>query len=1009
MDENGKTPQKDYSVEEILAEARIIKNREPPPAQDTARNEPKNREEILRQARRALNMEAGSDGPAGGGKPENSESETKPEKKKKKHRFSLFGRKKKREEWREEDDLYYGLQLRSLEEYRKEYEKTILAEGKSPDEDNTGTSFPYLFDGSGENDAPDMTETFERIHRERHERLEKIMRQAGLDPDEILPQESPVQQPEVPTPGPSEPEIPQPEPPHGPAVTPGPQRDPQPKHPVTRPVPEPPDTPEVTSDAEENDAEDSVEPSDSKENEPAKAEENPPPVKEPVKVPPKAKKEQRTPPPRTEPTDGTKPGYRCGSAPIHMIEPKSLQEILESEAAAYPLPEPPEPIPFPQKETVPPEEPDDVPSDDEEEQNPQSEPLPQSPDILVNASDSDEQIPISAAESEQEIPAHGNPRKFRLFGSEEPIDPYDQPPEEQEELDDYTDPADAPSIRHDLLKNLTRLSLRLAVTGISTLIMLAVGILAEYPAVLPSELHTFLMSPSYPVIQLVFLLIAAGFNFPSLWNGIKGMTSFQANTDSAVSVAVLATLIQNAVLLVLGIPQGIYLYAPLAAMAMLLNTAGKFSMMRRIYLNFRGLCTKDRKYAVHLYNDYNTALRLAQNCVLGEPRIAYQSEAKFLRNFLKISYAPDPSDHLSQILAPAGLLLSLALCAASAFLTPAGGFSAAVTIFAVSCCICVPFTNMLCVNLPVSRLCSIARRSGSLLTGWAAIDRFSETNAVMLDAQDLFPRGTVILNGIRTFAGQRIDEAILDAAALMCTVGGPLADVFDQIIKSRRDILPEISQTVYEDGRGVVGIVSGRQILIGSRELMQAHGIQPPSRDYEKKYIQSGKRLVYLASEGSLVAMFIINYRSDLHRSQVLRRMERNGIGLIVRTSDPNITPRFLAECFGLYEQEITVLPEHLGKIYTDLVSAEPDRTDAMLATKGRPFAMIRLLTGCIRQRANITAAVALQAAAVGLGFALVAFLSLYSGLEQLSLTALSIYELFWAVAVLLVPRIRRP
>ncbi|MFU0831959.1 MAG: Signal peptidase I [Oscillospiraceae bacterium] len=1005
MDENGKTPQKDYSVEEILAEARIIKNREPPPAHDTARDEPSNREEILLKARRALNMEAGSEGPPSDG----GKSEPEPEKKKKKkHRFSLFGRRKKREEWREEDDIYYGLQLRPLEEYRKEYEKTILAEGKTPSTDHTGSSFPYLFDGSGQDDGPGMAETFERIHRERHERLEKIMRQAGLDPEEILPQEAPVQQPEVPAPGPSEPEIPQPEPPHGPAVTPGPQREPEPHHPATQPVPEPPAKPEITADAGKNDTQKGESPSESEKNEPSKAEKTPPPVKEPAKVPPKAKEERRIPPPRTEPTDHTKPSYRCISAPVHTIEPKSLQEILEAEAAAYPMPEPPEPIPFPQKGPVKPEEPDNAPSDGQE-QNPQPDALPESPDILVNTSSAGEQMSIPAAESAKEVPDHSSSRKFRLFGSDEPVDPYDEPPPEPEELDDYTSPSDAPSIRHDLLKNLTRLSLRLAVTGIATLILLAVGILAEYPAILPPDLHTMLSSPSYPVIQLVFLLIAVGFNFSTVWNGIKGMTSFQANSDSAVSIAVLTALIQNVVLLILGIPQGIYLYAPLAAAAIFLNTVGKFSMMRRIYLNFRVLCSKDRKYAVHLYNDYNTALRLAQDCVLGEPRIAYQSEAKFLRNFLKISYAPDPSDHLSHILAPAGLLLSLALCAASAFLAPGGGFTAAVTILAVSCCICVPFTNMLCVNLPVSRLCSIARRSGSLLSGWKAIDRFSETNAVMLDAQDLFPRGTVILNGIRTFAGQRIDEAILDAAALMCTIGGPLADVFDQIIKSRREILPKISKPVYEDGKGVTGTVSGRQILIGNRELMLAHGIQPPSHDYEKKYIQSGKRLVYLASEGTLVAMFIINYRSDLHRSQVLRRMERNGIGLIVRTRDPNITPRFLAECFGLYEQEITVLPEHLGKIYTDLVSAEPERADAMIATKGRAFAMIRLLTGCIRQRSNITAAVALQAAAVGLGFALVAFLSLYSGLQQLSLTALSVYELFWAVAVLLVPRIRRP
>lgn len=1008
MNDNGKTPQKDYSVEEILAEARIIRDRDTVPEKTPARAQPPDSEEILRGARRALNMEAGAEETPGTDEPKQAE----PEKERKKHHFSLFGRRKKREEFREEDDLYYGLQLRPLEEYRKEYEKTIRPESGSGGEDKSGSSFPYLFDGSGEDGGPGMAETFDRIHRERHERLEKIMRQAGLDPEEILPQEEPVRSPEVPAPGTPGPGVPALERPDAPVVTPGPQREPEVRPPVTKPVPEPPARPEITTgEGREEEEEPQAEPAPEQGESTAKAEEAPPaPVKEPAKTPPEAKQERRTPPPRTEPADGPKPQYRAGGAPVHVILPRGLKEILEAEAANYPLPEPPAPIPFPKKESGPAPEPEEEPGREREDPEPEPEIAPEDPKHLGNWPVPGPLIgesPEAGAAAEAPAPPAAK-RRFRLFGAEEPEEPFAEQPPELEELDDYTDPADAPSVRHDLLKNVTRLSLRLAVTGITTLILLLVGLLAEHPAVLPPELHTILDGSSYPFIQLVFLAIAAGFSYPALWNGIRGLTSFQANADSAAAVAVLAALIQNVVLLVLGIPDGIHLYAPLAAAALFLNAAGKFSLARRIFANFRYLCAKDRKYAVRLYGDYNTSLRLAGDCVLGEPHIAYQSEAAFLRGFLRISYAQDPADHLSQVLAPAGFLLSLALCAASAFLT-SGGAVSVITVLAASCCICVPLTNMLCVNLPVSRLCGIARRSGSMVSGWAAVDRFSGTNAVMMDAQDLFPRGTVILNGIRTFAGQRIDEAILDAAALTCTVGGPLSDLFDQIIKSRREILPKIGEAVYEDGKGVSGTVSGRQILVGTHELMRAHGIEPPSRDYEKKYIQSGKRLVYLASGGCLVAMFIVNYRSDLRRSQALRRMERNGISLIVRTSDPNITPRFLAECFGLYEQEIEVLPEQLGKVYTSLVTAEPDRADAMIATKGRAFAMLRLLTGCVRQRANISVAVALQATATALGFALVAFLSLTSGLEHLSLTALSIYEAFWAAAILLVPRLRRP
>ncbi|MCI1966160.1 MAG: hypothetical protein LKJ17_08530 [Oscillospiraceae bacterium] len=1023
MNENGKAPQKDYSVEEILAEAHIIKGSEPAHTKSSPKKSPPNREEVLQGARRALNMEAGDE--AENGKPSEIEQPPEPEKKKK-HWFSRLGRRKKREEFREEDDLYYGLQLRPLEEYRREYEKTVRPDDEGGKEKtDSGSAFSYLFDEPGKTDGPDMAETFDRIHRERQERLQKIMQKAGFDPEELFPQGEPVQPPEVPAPGPSVPEIPQPEPAPKPVVSPGPQREPVVKPPVPAPDPQPP-TRSETSVSEETPQE--VQPQDAfvpePQKSPVKAEEKEPaPIKEPQKTPPCAREDRRVPPPRTDPEDRARPQYRACAAPVHVIRPCGLKELLEAEAENSPMPEPPEPIPFPEPQepgeseknaVTEPEETEKLqteaapepeePGEPEQEKEPCGDSAPAEP--LPISGKAEEEPP--APPEEPAGPMRGSKRRFRLFGAEEPDEFDPEQPEEPEELDDYTDRADAPSVHHDLLRNVTRLSLRLAVTGIATLILLVVGLVTEYPAVLPPEVHMIFDGPSYPVIQLAFLVIAAGFSGSTLWNGIKGLTSLQANADTAVAVAILAALVQNIVLLVLGIPDGIRLYAPLAAVALFLNTAGKFSMARRIFANFKFLCTKNKKYAVRLYGDYNTSLRLAGDSVLGDPHIAYQSESLFLQGFLRLSYTPDPADRISQVMAPAGFLLSLALCAATVFLTPSNAGSA-LTVLAASCLICVPFTNMLCVNQPVSRLCGIARHSASMVAGWAAIDRFSAANAVMLDAEDLFPRGTVILNGIRTFAGQRIDEAILDAAALMCTVGGPLSDLFDQIIKSRREILPKISDTVYEDGRGVSGIVSGRQILVGTHELMRAHGIEPPSRDYEKKYIQSGKRLEYLASGGTLVAMFIINYHSDLRRSQLLRRMGRNGISLIVRTSDPNITPRFLAESFGLYEQEIVVLPEQLGKVYTGLVSAEPDRADAMIATSGRAGAMIRLLTACIRQRANISIAVALQVAAVALGFALVALLSFTSGLKHLSLTALCIYEAFWAAAILFVPRLRRP
>ena len=392
---------------------------------------------------------------------------------------------------------------------------------------------------------------------------------------------------------------------------------------------------------------------------------------------------------------------------------------------------------------------------------------------------------------------------------------------------------------------------------------------------------------------------------------------------------------------------------------------------------------------------------------MGEPKIAYETEAGFLKNFLRFSYVPDPGERTSQGVGAVGIISSLVLCAASFIITK--NFSYAVDSFAAAMCVGVPFMNMLSVNTPVAKLDKIAARCGSMVTGWHTVELFSETNAVMADDKDLFPKGTIILNGIKTFEGQRIDEAILDATALACTIGGPLCDVFGQIIRNKRDMLPKASSVLYIDGKGATGSVDGKKILVGNRELMKENGIEPPSRDYERKYVQSGKELVYVASGGSLTAMFIVSYHSDRKLAMELKRMESNGVSLIVRTRDPNITPMLISRCFGLSTNSVNVLSGELGNVYAGLKAAPPERIDAVMATRGRFTSMMRVLTACIRQRGNISIAVVLQNTGAILGLALAALFICTLGLKQLSVTSLVIFEAFWAAAVEFIPRLRRP
>lgn len=1109
MADNKLTPHKDLFIEEILAEAQALREKDPKAKEETSPEtlpkaaavpvtpaeqvkytpkaaqtesveKPENSEprktaapdEIAEQARRALETQT----------PPQPFTPPEPEKKKhaKKKGFSLFNRRKRKfAEFEEEEDIYYGLQLKSLEEYRDAYEKAIQMETESEKNREGDSVFSYLFQGSSTTPTDaEIEKQFERMHRERKARVEKAIRKAGVEHDDIFslyesslesaeskpdkpvkPVTEPAQPPAIPTPEPAPvPAKPTPRP----EIRPEPVREPEIPQPITEPEFEPaptqpaspapaqPAMPEIRCNTvddpvkaqfvqqEETDSDIPVQ------EQAARSaihhRENEEPVKEPVPTP-VMKEELPQGPPRKEPP--AKPAPRMSSPvryrslsrlPIHMVDVGDLNAILTTEAAAYPSVQPPKPIELPRTRVWKEAETADFKppiiveqtieftpvhkaSEAAAEKSPEIPAEPPEPIPLHGREDAqpdetaEEAFAQSDIETEETAPANPKKNGFHVFGNEEEDnDSEDNLPVEQDELDDYSLPSDAPSISHDLGSSLGKMYLRLAVTAISGVLLFINGFLGEMTGLLPAEISFDFGVQPYLIVNLVFLLIACAFSITPILNGIKGLFTLQANSDSAVAVASIAAIIQSVALFFS--PQDItsgnlHLYSSLTVLALFLNTAGKVNMLKRIIKNFRYVSSPDQKQAVQLFDDHNTALQMTKGCVMDAPVVAYQTKTNFLKHFLKLSYDPDPSEQSSQTLAPILFICSLVLCMVTLYLSR--DVYQTLSAFAAATCISVPFVNMLSTNLPLSRISKIALRCGGMIVGFPAVEQFSNTNAVMVDAKDLFPRGTVILNGIKTFAGQRIDEAIVDATALMCSVGGPLSDLFDQIIQSRRDMLPKIDRTEYEDGKGVSGWVSGRRIFIGNRELLEAHGIEPPSHDYEEKYISGGKKIVYLAAGGELVAMFIISYNSDRRRAMELRRMEDNGISLVVRTCDPNITPELLAECFGLDAHSINVLPQRLGEVYTGLTAKPQERTDALMATKGRPTAMMRMLVACVRQRSNITIAVALQNVAVILGFALVAFLTCYSGLQQLSTTALLAYELFWTAAILFVPRMRKP
>lgn len=611
---------------------------------------------------------------------------------------------------------------------------------------------------------------------------------------------------------------------------------------------------------------------------------------------------------------------------------------------------------------------------------------------------------------EDDPPLHKPKRKRRkivLSGDEEDNDPADefQPP--LPELEDYTGPDDVNAIALELNAGFRELSLRLIVTGLCTAVSVAFGFIFEW--IIPNASRSFLGIP-YLTLNLVFLLIPCAFCYMPLFSGLKSLIRLQANSDSSIAVALCAALIHAVSLFFAqdSLAAGdLHVYSSIAIGALFLNTLGKFSLVQRIRNNFKFVTATENRFSVELLKDEEVALKLARGIISETPHIAYQQPTRFLKGFLQNSYQPDPSENSSQIMAPITFVASLVLCIVCSIISSNALFG--LTAFAVSTAVCVPITNMLSVNLPIARLCRLARQTGAMMVGYKTMEQVAQTNAVMLDSTDLFPNGSISLSGMQTFHQQNINRALLDASALMSATGGTLREVFEKVIQERKGKLPPVEDISYLDNKGVVGWVAGKQILLGNRQLLLHFNVNPPDLNVERQNSSTTKQVIYLASERKLVAMFILTYSPDRKMATEIQRLETNGIAMIVRTLDPTITPQFLAKLLDLDPKAIHILPDDLAHHCDNALNEVAEYSDVSLATRGKAFSMMRMLAACIRQRSNISIALSLQTVSVILGFALIILFTCLSSFTQLSTLAILIYELFWTLAVLLIPRIRKP
>lgn len=593
----------------------------------------------------------------------------------------------------------------------------------------------------------------------------------------------------------------------------------------------------------------------------------------------------------------------------------------------------------------------------------------------------------------------GKPEDEQSDSAAQPFDTAEIPLAHHHE---YERAEDAPVVRRELAQQVLYYTTASMVTGVIAAVLLILGLMAAALPALPGPLAD---ATVYPAVVLVLLVAAGGLCWRTVLSGLLGLVK-RPTPDSLAILPLLGAALQCIVLLIAqNYTSDVTLLAGPAVLVLCLNSIGKRMNACTVQENFRLVSAKVEHAVAYRLKDAGALRAVTNGLAEPHPNVLVNRPTQIFRSFLTNSAAAGTSDKNQQQFA--WLAGGCALVAMLITLIRTKDSAAAMTVLASVLCLGAPLAGTLLSALPARMMQRSAAQVGAVIPGWRDIRQLGRINVIQVTARDLFPSGCVTLSGIKPVNPEHIDLAIVYAASILAEAGPTLREVFLSMLGENRNLLAQVDdrETVY--GKGYVGWINKRRVLVGNRALMQDYGVKIPSLEYEQHHTVNQRRVIYLAVSGKLFAMFQVAYQRDPDTAVVLESLRRTGMSLVVDCDDFNCDVQLLETAYSLPAGSVKVLTAAERKTLDPAVAWLPE-SDGNMLHLGSFASFVGGLEAAGGAAEGEHKASALVTASVLFGCVLGVLLTLTGGLTSLPLAALVLYQAAWCVLALIFPLIQR-
>jgi len=240
------------------------------------------------------------------------------------------------------------------------------------------------------------------------------------------------------------------------------------------------------------------------------------------------------------------------------------------------------------------------------------------------------------------------------------------------------------------------------------------------------------------------------------------------------------------------------------------------------------------------------------------------------------------------------------------------GLVAAVAVLIIACPCALGLATPMSIMVGVGR----GAEAGVLIKNAEALEHMEKVDTLVVDKTGTLTEGKPAVTAIVAAAGFTEGEVLRLAASVERASEHPLAFAIVAAAEAKGQTTSAVTDFDSPVGRGALGTVDGKRIVLGNAKFMAEHGVEVASLASAAEGLrQDGATVIFAGCDSVLAGVLAIADPVKASTPEALAALKAEGVRVVMLTGDNWTTAKAVARRLGIDEVEAEVLPEQKSDV----------------------------------------------------------------------------------------------